>query len=55
MSRSGVIGSHLAQGASHSEVRFQLGRGIELTRPEFILAAGVRPKQFAQIFSSRDR
>jgi hypothetical protein len=47
-----VIGAHLAQGASHSEVRFQLGRGIELTRPEYILAAGVRPKQFAQLFSS---
>jgi hypothetical protein len=47
-----VIGGYLAQGASHSEVRFQLGRGIELTRPEYILAAGVRPKQFAQLFSS---
>jgi tetratricopeptide (TPR) repeat protein len=47
-----VIGPHLALGATHAEMRFQLGRGIELTRPEYILAAGVRPKQFTQLFSS---
>jgi hypothetical protein len=47
-----VIGPHLAESAPHTEVRFQLGRGIELTRPEYILAAGVRPKQFTQLFSS---
>ena len=47
-----VIGPHLAENAPHAEVRFQLGRGIELTRPEYILAAGVRPKQFTQLFSS---
>ena len=47
-----VIGPYLADVAPHGEVRFQLGRGIELTRPEYILAAGVRPKQFTQLFSS---
>ena len=47
-----VVGPHLADGAPHGEVRFQLGRGLELTRPEYILAAGVRPKQFTQLFSS---
>ena len=35
-----------------AEVRFQLGRGIELSRPEYILAAGVRPKQFTTLFAS---
>ena len=47
-----IVGPHLANGAPHPEVRFQLGRGLELTRPEYILAAGVRPKQFTQLFSS---
>jgi tetratricopeptide (TPR) repeat protein len=47
-----VVGPHLANGAPHPEVRFQLGRGLELTRPKYILAAGVRPKQFTQLFSS---
>ena len=47
-----IVGPHLANGAPHPEIRFQLGRGLELTRPEYILAAGVRPKQFTQLFSS---
>jgi hypothetical protein len=47
-----IVGPHLANGAPHPDVRFQLGRGLELTRPEYILAAGVRPKQFTQLFSS---
>ena len=47
-----IVGALPGQGRSTAEVRFQLGRGIELTRPEYILAAGVRPKQFAQLFSS---
>src|SRR4029077_18775883 len=47
-----IVGPLLANGAPHPEVRFQLGRGLELTRPEYILAAGVRPKQFTQLFSS---
>jgi tetratricopeptide (TPR) repeat protein len=46
-----VVGPHLTQ-ATPAEVRFLLARGIELSRPEYILAAGVRPKQFTQLFSS---
>ena len=38
--------------APAAEVRFQLARGIELSRPEYILAAGVRPKQFTTLFAS---
>jgi hypothetical protein len=47
-----VVGPALADGAKLAEVRFQLGRGIELCRPEYILAAGVRPKQFTTLFGS---
>src|SRR5262245_65928243 len=36
-----VVGPGLAGTAKSAEVRFQLGRGIELSRPEYILAAGV--------------
>ena len=47
-----VVGPALAGDAKAAEVRFQLGRGIELSRPEYILAAGVRPKQFTTLFAS---
>ena len=47
-----VVGPGLAAQAKGAEVRFQLGRGIELSRPEYILAAGVRPKQFTTLFAS---
>jgi hypothetical protein len=47
-----VVGPALAADAKGAEVRFQLGRGIELSRPEYILAAGVRPKQFTSLFAS---
>jgi hypothetical protein len=47
-----VVGAGLANGAAAAEVRFQIARGIELSRPEYILAAGVRPKQFTALFSS---
>ncbi|HEY7374956.1 MAG TPA: tetratricopeptide repeat protein [Polyangia bacterium] len=47
-----VVGAALGNGAKAAEVRFQLGRGIELSRPEYILAAGVRPKQFTTLFAS---
>ena len=47
-----VVGPSLADGAKLAEVRFQLGRGMELCRPEYILAAGVRPKQFTTLFGS---
>ncbi|HVV17760.1 MAG TPA: tetratricopeptide repeat protein [Polyangia bacterium] len=47
-----VVAPALADGASPTEIRFQIARGLELTRPEYILAAGVRPKQFTAIFAS---
>jgi tetratricopeptide (TPR) repeat protein len=47
-----VVGPGLAAEAPPAEIRFQLARGIELTRPEYILAAGVRPKQFTSLFGS---
>jgi tetratricopeptide (TPR) repeat protein len=47
-----VVGGLFGDGAAPAEVRFQLARGIELSRPEYILAAGVRPKQFTQLFST---
>jgi tetratricopeptide (TPR) repeat protein len=47
-----VVGGHLAEDASGAEMRFELARGLELSRPEYILAAGVRPKQFTQLFSN---
>ncbi|MEA2700188.1 MAG: hypothetical protein QOI66_4459, partial [Myxococcales bacterium] len=47
-----VIGPDLALSPLHAEMRFQIGRGIELTRPEYILAAGLPPRQFAQLLAS---
>ncbi len=48
-----VVGPALAgEAATPAEIRFQIARGIELTRPEYILAAGVRPKQFTALFAS---
>ncbi|HEV3030548.1 MAG TPA: tetratricopeptide repeat protein [Polyangia bacterium] len=47
-----VVGGHLAEGAPAAEVRFELARGLELSRPEYILAAGVRAKQFTPLFSN---
>ncbi|MDB4980264.1 MAG: Tetratricopeptide 2 repeat protein, partial [Myxococcales bacterium] len=47
-----VVGGHLSADASAAEIRFTLARGLELSRPEYILAAGVRPKQFAQLFGN---
>ncbi len=47
-----VVGAEMANGIPVPEIRFQLARGIELSRPEYILAAGVRPKQFTTLFGS---
>jgi hypothetical protein len=48
-----VVGPRWRRTAKGAEVRFQLGRGIELSRPEYILAAGVRPKQFTTLVRER--
>jgi tetratricopeptide (TPR) repeat protein len=46
-----VVDQTLADAAS-AEVRFRLGRALELTRPEYILAATVPPREFAQLLAS---
>ena len=47
-----VIDQRLANEAESAETRFRLGRALELTRPEYILAATIPPREFAQLFSS---
>jgi hypothetical protein len=47
-----VIDQRLAGEAESAETRFRLGRALELTRPEYILAATIPPREFAQLFSS---
>jgi golgin subfamily B member 1 len=47
-----IVGPGLAAEIPAADVRFQIARGLELTRPEYILAAGVRPKQFTALFAS---
>jgi hypothetical protein len=47
-----VIGPDLALSGRYAEMRFQLARGIELTRPAYILAAGLQPRPFAQLFAA---
>lgn len=47
-----VVAGRLAEGAPAAEVRFELARGLELSRPEYILAAGIKPRQFTQLFGN---
>jgi hypothetical protein len=47
-----VIDQRLASESDLAETRFRLGRALELTRPEYILAATIPPREFAQLFSS---
>ena len=46
-----VFGSNLLS-LPTAQVRFEIARGLELTRPEYILAAGVKPKQFTELFGT---
>jgi golgin subfamily B member 1 len=47
-----VIDQGLGTGDESVDIRFLLGRALELTRPEYILAATVAPREFAQLFAS---
>ncbi|MDX2020519.1 MAG: hypothetical protein SF187_09775 [Deltaproteobacteria bacterium] len=47
-----VVPSLLAADGGPAEVRFWLGRTLELTRPENILAATVAPRAFSHLFGS---
>jgi hypothetical protein len=44
-----VFGAELVS-APIGEARFEIARALELTRPEYALTAGVRPKQFTELF-----
>ncbi len=46
-----VFGAELIA-APLAEARFEIARALELTRPEYTLTAGVRPKQFTELFGS---
>lgn len=46
-----VFGNDLIE-APLPEARFEIARALELTRPEYTLTAGVRPKQFTELFGS---
>ncbi len=35
-----------------AELRFRLGRALELTRPEYILSAGLEPEEFTALFAA---
>lgn len=47
-----VVAGRVAEAAPAAEVRFELARGLELSRPEYILAAGIKPRQFTQLFGN---
>jgi golgin subfamily B member 1 len=47
-----VVPSLLAAEGSNTELRFWLGRTLELTRPENILAATIAPRAFSHLFGS---
>jgi len=46
-----IVGPELAF-APEGEVRFELGRVLELSRPEYILAAGIRSREFTTFFGN---
>jgi hypothetical protein len=47
-----IVGPALTEGRSLSEVRFVLGRALEIARPEFVLAAALEREQFTQLFGA---
>jgi len=46
-----VFGNDLIE-APPAQARFAIARALELTRPEYTLTAGVRPKQFTELFGN---
>src|SRR6185295_10025595 len=46
-----VFGEELLS-APPAEARFEIARALELTRPEYVVTAGVRPKQFTELFGN---
>jgi tetratricopeptide (TPR) repeat protein len=47
-----LIGPRIAEETPIGELRFQLGRAVELTRPDYVLAATADTKEFAKLFSA---
>jgi len=47
-----LIGPTIAEQTPLGELRFLLGRGLELARPEYILAESADPKEFAQLLAA---
>ena len=46
-----VFGADLVS-APLGEARFEIARALELTRPEYVVTAGVRPRQFTELFGN---
>jgi tetratricopeptide (TPR) repeat protein len=47
-----VVGPSLTEGRSLADVRFLLGRALEIARPEYILAAALPPAEFTRLFAA---
>jgi hypothetical protein len=47
-----VVGNRLAEGRSPADVRFILGRALELARPEYVLAAALGREQLTRLLAA---
>jgi hypothetical protein len=47
-----VVSPQLTQGRALADVRFVVGRALELARPEYVLAAALPPAEFTRLFSA---
>jgi tetratricopeptide (TPR) repeat protein len=47
-----IVGPELTQGRSPSDVRFLLGRALEIARPEYVLAAALPRDEFTRLFAA---
>jgi tetratricopeptide (TPR) repeat protein len=47
-----VVGASLTHGRALADVRFVLGRALEIARPEYVLAAGLDREAFTKLFAA---
>lgn len=47
-----VVGPALTDGRSLADVRFVVGRALEIARPEYVLAAALPPPEFTRLFAA---
>ena len=47
-----VVGPKLTEERSNADVRFIVGRALEIARPEYILAAALAPPEFTRLFAA---